>query len=91
MICNMGTGGKKCRMEVHLKGNSREDARMAMDCTDGLIRRCTKASGSKARSTGVALMSGPTEDAMTVSGARTSSTVKVSTSGPMAVSILEVT
>ena len=49
MICNMATVGKKCQMEVHLKGNSQEVARMVMDFIDGLIRRCTRVSGSRVR------------------------------------------
>lgn len=87
MICNMGTGGKKCPTEVHLKANLREVARMAMVCTDGLIRLCTKASGSREKLTDAELTSGQMGADTTVSGARTSCMGKESTNGQMVESI----
>ena len=91
MTCSMGTGGKKCQMEVHLKDSLLGGGRMATVSTDGPIRQCTRGSGSRVRSTDVELMSGPMDEDMTVSGAKTNSTVRVSTSGLMVVSTQEVT
>ena len=64
---------------------------MATVSTDGPIRQCTRGSGSRVRSTDVELMSGLMDEDMTVSGAKTNFTVRVSTSGLMVVSTQEVT